>query len=308
MKYLSLIFFMFCTFTLKAQCNVDPAMKNPPYAFVWIEKGKTTMKETEVTVKQYVYYLSELLEDSTAEKFVNAIPESLYPYYDITGKIYEFNKAKFEASNNFTNPKSENNPYEKPVINVSYEQAMNYALWCTFNGNKFINSQKGYVKEIVRFRLPTAAEYEKIATDGIKKLAEEKYYIKKNFEVQKWMTNCTNGHGCPLCNYAMTGMLECNIILDSIYGKGVLYPVATFFSDGYGLYDLQGNAAEMVLNTNEAFGGSYKDPVTDCSPTSRQSYSSPQPWLSFRLIGEIVPVDGQNVYFDGDDLHIKGIR
>ena len=50
-------------------------MKNPPYAFVWIKKGKTTMKETEVTAREYIYYLSELLKDSTVEKFVNAILE-----------------------------------------------------------------------------------------------------------------------------------------------------------------------------------------------------------------------------------------
>jgi formylglycine-generating enzyme required for sulfatase activity len=311
MKHMLLILLIFCAVTLKAQCYVDPVMKYAPSHFVWIENGKTTMKETEVTVKEYMYYLSELLKDSTVENFVSAIPESLYPYYDLKGKMSEFNKAKFEVANNFTNHKSKKNPYEKPIVNVSYEQATNYALWCTFFGNKWLDSQKGYAKQIVLFRLPTADEYKKIATDGIKKLAANEWYIKKHYEVEKWMSACTNGHGCSLCNYALTatGTLECDVIMESMYGKNVLYPVAVFFSDGYGLYDLQGNAAEMILNTNEAFGGSYKDNIENCSLTSIQSYSSPQPWLGFRLIGEVVPVDGKDVYFDNnDDLHIKGIR
>ncbi|MFL5731095.1 MAG: SUMF1/EgtB/PvdO family nonheme iron enzyme [Cytophagaceae bacterium] len=306
MKKLLCILLLFSFFSLKAQLILYPSMKKAPFTFQWVEKEKIAMLDAEVTVEQYIYYLSELKNDSAEEKYVNAIPLSLYPYYGVEEKKYEMDRTRFDADNKFTDKKSINNPYNKPITNITYEQAVNYSIWYTFKGNENFHVKKDYAKKIMKFRLPTAQEYEKIAMDGIKKGAA----IQKKLDVTKYTTeviDCINDKGCALCNHAGMGNCESNLKMMAQFGKG-LYPVAMFFSNGYGLYDLQGNAAEMVLEKNKALGGSYKDKVENCKPGSVQSYDGPQPWLGFRLIGEVVDVDGKDVVFEDDMLYIKGIN
>jgi hypothetical protein len=100
MKRLFLSVFFFLVLSAEAQIFIDPSMKNAPYTFKWIEKGKTLMQETEVTVEQYIYYLKGLSEDSAQFLFEEAIPVGLKPYYGAVGNEYEFDKVKFESTRN----------------------------------------------------------------------------------------------------------------------------------------------------------------------------------------------------------------
>jgi formylglycine-generating enzyme required for sulfatase activity len=303
MKYLLLPLLLIFSASSFAQIFIDPSMKKAPYTFKWIEKDKTVMQETEVTVEQYIYYLKGLSEDSAQYLFEDAIPPGLKPYYGESGNEYEFNKVKFEADQKFTDKKSLNNPYKKPITNVSYEQALNYCIYYTFKGNRNINT-RGYAKKIIKFRLPTAAEYERIGMEGITKGAA----LQKKIDVARYtkdMLACINDKGCALCNHSGKGNCEGNTKLVAMYGNE-LYPAGTFFPNGYGLWDMQGNAAEIVMEDDKVMGGSYKDKVENCKPGSIQgSDGGPQPWIGFRLIGEVVEVDGEDVWFDDLYLHIK---
>jgi formylglycine-generating enzyme required for sulfatase activity len=46
--------------------------------------------------------------------------------------------------------------------------------------------------------------------------------------------------------------------LEDFDGEAVLAPVNSYHPNGYGLYNIAGNAAEMVLDSNYTKGGSWK--------------------------------------------------
>jgi hypothetical protein len=52
----------------------------------------------------------------------------------------------------------------------------------------------------------------------------------------------------------------------------------------YQLFNLLGNAAEMVEERGVAMGGSFRDPLSACTATSRSAYTGPLPTVGFRCI------------------------
>ena len=52
----------------------------------------------------------------------------------------------------------------------------------------------------------------------------------------------------------------------------------------YQLYNLLGNAAEMIQEPGLTKGGSYRDPLTACTVKARGVYTGPAPSIGFRCI------------------------
>lgn len=132
------------------------------------------------------------------------------------------------------------------------------------------------------FRLPSAAEFEKYAHLGMTKCYEKKKPEDRE-KTLKQLRECKNENKCALCNYANKDICDSNTKLITKFGNEV-YPVAVFFPNCFGVFDLQGNAAEMTNEKGIAKGGSYIHPASECLPEAIQNYSSPQPWLGFRLM------------------------
>ena len=61
-------------------------------------------------------------------------------------------------------------------------------------------------------------------------------------------------------------------------------PVKTYYRNAYGLYNMCGNAAEMVAERGIAFGGSFLDPGYDIRIDSETRYNAPSPKVGFRVI------------------------
>ena len=172
-----------------------------------------------------------------------------------------------------------------PVVTVSFEAANEYCKWLTALYNTAADRQ---FKKVV-FRLPTEEEWIEVASGGNK----SKIYPWDNFYLM-------NNKGEYLCNFLHLG--DQSIYFDS---KTKSYKVADAFigftaralvfnsvdalppSPG-GLFNMSGNAAEMVLEKGLAKGGSYNDPGYDVRISSKKFYDGPSTEIGFRVVMEVV--------------------
>jgi formylglycine-generating enzyme required for sulfatase activity len=172
-----------------------------------------------------------------------------------------------------------------PVVTISYEAANEYCRWLTEQYHSDANRQ--FKK--VSFRLPTESEWMEAASGGNK----NKLYPWDNFYLR-------NNKGEFLCNFLQLG--EHAIYFDSTTKS---YKVADVFIENRstallfsevnafapspsGLYNLSGNAAEMVAEKGLAKGGSYNDPGFDVRISSKKYYDEPSTEIGFRVVMEVL--------------------
>ena len=156
---------------------------------------------------------------------------------------------------------------DRPVINVSYWEARDYAQW--------LSEQTGY-----RYRLPTQAEWQYAASAGT-----ETDYWWGNEEEAKKRANCRRG-----CFSKYTRLL-----------KTTTAPVGQYEANPFGLQDTSGNVAEWLdacqqqsedgarCESTLTAGGSFRDASKDISnrsfkteKTGRRSRA-----IGFRLVREL---------------------
>lgn len=172
-----------------------------------------------------------------------------------------------------------------PVVNVSYEGALEYCKWMQERLN-LEAAGTGFTYEV---RLPSRAEWVRAANG---KLENSPYtwggpYLR-------------NAKGCALCNYRFLG--DESISIDPGTGqykvvKGlalmgvagylkdnadITAPVYAYSPSDYGLYNMNGNVAEMVSERGIAVGGSWYSPGYDVRNESSMSFSKPSATVGFR--------------------------
>jgi formylglycine-generating enzyme required for sulfatase activity len=320
---LSILLFSLCSFGQRhyGKFDLDRKGKNAPYGFLWIEKGKLAVKQSEVSVDQYLGFLEAITKDSTSDYVVSMKPSresALYPFMDTsktiaqvedmnTKEINWLNEEKMvSAAQAMTQEKKVDydsyfNPYKMPVTGISYEQALQYAKWCTLhmNNDLYENSKTpANIKQVTVFRLPTPTEFESILRNGM-----ESCTLKDTARCTKLKAELRSGKnekGCALCNCAGKDTCMQNKKIMAIFGMEALYPIYSFNPLWNGVYNMMGNAAEMTSEKGTAMGGSYKQTAKDCCPGSVQKYSGPEKWLGLRLVAEVVNIDGTNVYFNDE--------
>jgi formylglycine-generating enzyme required for sulfatase activity len=290
------LLFAFCLFILVPclQAQVfdgyfEPQKKkgNLPRKFVWVEEQKMALKETEVTIGEYLFFIEKIVADSStaySSFFIPSAPCILADFVDlkveddsVERSIPWFDQQAFHKK--YDSEKDQYMIYNKPITGLSFEQATGYANWCTSYFNDY-NMVRG-IDAKYSFRLPSPSEFEKFATLGMTKCYEKKKPEDRDKTIQQ-LRECKNEKKCALCNYANKEICESNTKLISKFGNE-LYPVGVFFPNCFGAMDLQGNAAEMTSDKGIAKGGSYLQPASECLPEAVQNYTEPQPWLGFRL-------------------------
>jgi formylglycine-generating enzyme required for sulfatase activity len=323
MKHIFLLSIMF-SFAMSSSAQdhrgwfkLDSKWKKAPFAFVWTEKGKVAVKQSEVTVDAYLWFLERVSKDSSDEYVKKLIPSQecvLFPYVkaDQIGMKMEYedgedwpiswiDEEKFKKDFNYPMQKSVKgfddnyfNPYSKPITGISYEQAMEYAKWCTLYCNSFL---KGPQKQIMLFRLPTPEEFSAVSKKGMESCYDPNTPI--GAQNIKSMQECKNQKGCALCHCAGKDTCKENLNTSKNLGDG-LYSAPCYFPNCLGIYNMQGNASEMTSEKGVAKGGSYLNFAKDCSWDAVQKYDKPEKWLGLRLFAEVVPVDGKNVYYNSE--------
>jgi formylglycine-generating enzyme required for sulfatase activity len=301
--------FLFCLmiFNLSAQkhngnFDADSRMKNPPWSFVWTEKRHYAIKQSEVSVDEYLTFLEDVSRDSSEAFLKKLIPSSECALFSALQtekgfnaevktnpkEITWINEEKFKSDNNYP-PKEKAkgfsddayNPYERPITGISFEQVKAYLKWC----NKKFNFEEEDPWRKIRFRLPTSEEFEKLQRKSIEDCnLKDPALCKKNVEM---LRNCKNAKGCALCNCAGKDTCIQNRMATAALGEG-LYTVYSYNVSWIGTYNMQGNAAEMTSTKGIAKGGSYLQTASECLPEAVQRYEKPEKWLGFRIIAEVV--------------------
>lgn len=163
-----------------------------------------------------------------------------------------------------------------PVVNVSYEGAQLYCKWLSEKFNQLYSHEFAY-----EVRLPSRVEWLYAAESAMRKTP---YTWGGPF--------LRNSHGCELCNYKCVG--DEKISEDSIThtvsafntagldGADITAPVESYFPNLLGLYNMNGNVAEMVSEKGIAVGGSWASTGYDVRNESIMNYTQPSPLVGFR--------------------------
>ena len=234
--------------------------------------------EIEVTNEDYELFLTDLLKRKA---------------YDLLQqhKIYEtdwrsYLPLKFQnAADEVVYPHGHPEGAKMPIRSIEYESALAYCEWLTQVYNQQDHPKKKFKK--VRFRLPTAAEWEEAACGHL-----PNSFPSQN-QLYPWRgLGVTNALGCFLVN------INTNEVPESTKADpkdGSFFPVVAnaYFPNDYGLYNVIGNVAEMVQERGQAKGGSWYHTADESTIPSVQNYSEPQPYIGFRVFMEVLEENAQ---------------
>ena len=234
------------------------------------------MSDVVVTAGQYHEFLSQLLfmkdnaslDTAAVEAFDynDYLPEALVPP--------AFTKGIIAMSPDW------------PVTNVSHRGAELYALWLT---QAYNNDNKRKDPREVRFRLPTEEEWTYAAAGGRSYVAYPwggYYYF--------------NNKGCMLANFRTHDLADSTRQrIDALCAadkkdrgcaseRHLLVPADAYFPNDYGLYNMTGNAAELVQTPGRTLGGSWLDTPEDSQIGKVIERTAPHPSTGFRLVMEYV--------------------
>ncbi|WP_109620190.1 T9SS ring complex lipoprotein PorK/GldK [Sediminitomix flava] len=208
------------------------------------------MDETEVTNNEYRQFIVKMLEaaDTSADWDADRIENELKPDTTVWQKDFAYHMGEPMQEYYYSHPAFD----DYPVVGVSRKAAVEFTNWRTEYYNNYRIENGMY--EMPAFRLPSEAEWEYAARGG---LDMAKYpwggpYIR-------------NGKGCALANFKPGR--------GNYYDDGFAYtaPVASYFPNGYGLYDMSGNVAEWC---DDAYSPSSYPVVWDLNPTFRDPNES----------------------------------
>lgn len=168
-----------------------------------------------------------------------------------------------------------------PVVNITKEAAIAYTNWLTEKNKEISENQK------IIFRLPSKAEWI--------------YAAKGNDEnaVYTWKApylRGRNGHLLANFMHVPNGSLTKgedglpvfvkNALAESPYEYNQYTSVVrSYGASDWGIYNMNGNVAEMLLDSDEVIGGSWNDYGYDIRNESTQKHNGqPLPTIGFRVV------------------------
>jgi len=267
MKKTVLLFILIST--VLAVCAQQPSQKEQkkmrkeiglPDNFVYIPQGDSSfwMLKTEVT-NEMIFQMLRQLKIDNSEELINSIKKKFYENYFL-GSIRESEDTSFFMKN-------------YPVANIADFFA---DLYCKYLNTTLLDTSWEY-------RLPTKDEW---------------IYAAKAGNNMPYAWSCPflySQDGKRMCNFLEVGEEsihrnnngELEILLDPKLSRNKylrIQPVIIYSPNDWGLYNMCGNVAEMVLEKGIAVGGSCGDPGFDVQINSTQVYNGTSPKVGFRPI------------------------
>jgi formylglycine-generating enzyme required for sulfatase activity len=208
-------------------------------------------------------------------------------------------------------PKSKMTTFWKyPALDMSHEAAKWYCDWLTFQYN--LQSDRKFKR--VLFRLPTQQEWTMAAlgykeftswnlgentvtafTDwGRNKKDLQSFDLKDHTVLYPWWyrnfnfkDRIQNQFDCYLANIKAPETITCPA---GVKGDGWTGPafVGAYFPNEMGLYDMVGNAAEMIDKDGKAMGGSWNHKAEESTIISVNNYTGSEASVGFRLFMEVI--------------------
>lgn len=150
-----------------------------------------------------------------------------------------------------------------PAVNMTYDGAIEYCKWLTEKANK--ESSNGLVYE---YRLPTRLEWIRAAEGELHRI-----------DYAWGGPAARNDKGCMLC--------QCNRSTEPkpVFDMNTYTsPATSYFANSIGLYNMNGNVAEMISEKGIAVGGSWISNEMEVKNLSIMCYEKPTPFVGFRPI------------------------
>ena len=150
-----------------------------------------------------------------------------------------------------------------PAVNVSYEGAVAYCQWLTDRANA--SAPDGVTYE---YRLPTREEWVRAA--------EGKYH---RLDYAWGGPAVKNAKGCALCQYNRS--TEPRALFER---TSYTSPAKSYSPNSIGVYNMNGNAAEMISEKGIAVGGSWASKADEVKNLSTMHYDGSSPLIGFRPV------------------------
>lgn len=253
-------------------------------------EGNIYASETEVSNEQYNRFIQDLGINNEQE----ILERSLHAPTSWADLLSEENKKKYAVKHNiydeegnvightwvldrkdieFGNPNAPN----FPIQNISWETANEYCKWITRVYNSSTSRKKKFKKVI--FRLPTEQEWETAARGGHKMIR----YAWGDYNIQ-------NKKGCYLCNFNAPHCDRCPAKYNKESNDGAFFTamVDAYFPNSYGLYNMNGNVAEMIANPKMTKGGGWQNNAEECKISAKLPSDAPSPNVGFRVFMEVL--------------------
>lgn len=251
------------------------SQRNPTklYGTVIIDTN-LSMKATEVTIQEWMCFIANNNFDATLFPDSNKISTTTKILFNDLRKTKNFQYLKLsdnsglkrkyfgakdvQASKGFKDLIKNDTTYfslNMPATGLTYNQAI---LFCKWKEDLINSSQKTKIK----VDLPSVEVYLRVITNK----------------------DSLNDKKCAQFN-----SINCKCISETKKDYNKSQGKYLLRSDSYwptelGLYNLQGNAAEMTNIEGVAMGGSFRHYAKESFSDRRQYYSSAQDWLGFRYI------------------------
>ena len=203
--------------------------------------GGFYMDDTEITNNEYRQFVIAMSEGSEVDLPEGITLEDIYPDTAVWVRDYTHHMGDPMMVYYWSHPAFDN----YPVVGIDWESAQAFCDWRTDHLNSY-RADQGLFR-MPDFRLPSEAEWE-YASRGGRDMAKYPWgnpYIR-------------NTKGCLLANFKPGR--------GNYFDDGFAYtaPVATFFANDFGLYDMSGNVAEWC---EDAFNEASVPLVWDLNPT-----------------------------------------
>jgi formylglycine-generating enzyme required for sulfatase activity len=229
-----------------------------------LSHGSFYMSKFEVSNRQYREFFQEALVHTTRSEIENIACDS-------AGWSREFTDAEPMKAQYFSNRAFD----DYPVVNITHKGATAYCNWLKER------IQKANPQFEIEVRLPARSEWIWAAMGGRKQamFPWAQYYLR-------------NKKGEPMCNFKVvkdqfihrnrnTGKTE---VAEPVGTRTYTSNVKSFTPNDFGLYNMCGNAAEMVLEEGRAVGGSFNDYGGDIHIRAESKFERSSPTIGFRPI------------------------
>ena len=199
------------------------------------------MDDTEITNNEYRQFINLYLKDSVATLGEDYIMKELYPDSTVWERNFTHHMGDPMVEYYYQHPAFD----DYPVVGIDWWAATIFCKWRTTYLNNYRRSQN--VADAPSFRLPSEAEWEYAARGG------------RDLAKYPWGSPyLANTLGCLLANFKPGR--------GNYYNDGFMYtaPVASYFPNDFGLYDMAGNVQEWC---NDAFAEASMPQIWDLNPT-----------------------------------------
>ncbi len=224
---------------------------------------------TNITWKEYLSFIKER-EGVNSERYKANLPDTT-----VWIEKESFNEPLVETY--FSHPAYDH----YPVVGITHQQATDFCAWRTEAVKMMLEANDFKGPKSFQYRLPTETEWSLMANAGLSK--KSKKLLNKKVKKDGMPINNAKGNFRHKVKEGEHDPFNDPHILK------IPIPSPTYLPNKYGVYNIHGNVAEMVVEPGIAMGGSFNHYYEDIVPENKPlNYEGAEKWLGFRCVCEIM--------------------